>query len=211
MGDEGRKAAGRTRAVVFDVGQVLVRWDLRHLFAKLIDDAGELEWFFANVVTLDWHLEHDAGIDLGARIAERKRRFPGHAWLIDAYAARFAETIPGPVEGMPELVRQLAARSVPLFAITNFGAEFWAQFRPTEPLFDLFRDIVVSGVERLIKPDPAILELAARRFGYAPGAMLFIDDNAANVAAAERLGWQVHHFTDARRLAGDLDARGLLG
>jgi len=197
-------------AVVFDVGQVLVRWDLRHLFAKLIDDPDELDWFLANVVTEEWHLEHDAGLDLGKRLAERKRRFPGHARLIDAYATRYGETIPGPVEGMPQLVAELAARSIPLFAITNFCAEFWEEFRPTQPLFDVFRDIVVSGVERIVKPDPAIFELAAERFGHAPGEMLFVDDNAANIASAAKLGWQVHHFTSADRLARDLRARGLV-
>ncbi|MDG2003786.1 MAG: HAD family phosphatase [Novosphingobium sp.] len=204
------QTAERTTAVVFDVGKVLVEWDLRYLFAKLIDDADELDWFLANVVTPEWHFEHDAGIDLGARLVERKQLFPNHADLIDAYATRYAESIPGPVADMPALVRQLAARDIPLFAITNFGAEFWDQFRPTEPLFDLFRDIVVSGVERLIKPDPRIFTLAAGRFGLAPEEMLFIDDNAANIASAEGLGWQVHHFTGAERLAEDLQARGLI-
>ena len=197
-------------AVVFDVGQVLVRWDMRHLFAKLIDDRDELDWFLANVVTEDWHFVHDGGVDLRARIAERKALFPDHAHLIDAYATRYAETIPGPVEGMPELVRQLAGRNIPLFAITNFGAEFWDQFRPTEPMMDHFQDIVVSGVERVVKPETAIFELAARRFGHEPGEMLFIDDNRANIASAEALGWQVHHFKESIRLADDLRRRGLI-
>ncbi len=197
-------------AVVFDVGQVLVRWDMRCLFEKLIEDREELDWFLAHVVTEQWHFVHDSGVDLAARIAERKLQFPGHANLIDAYATRYSETIPGPVAGMPELVEALAARDVPLFAITNFGAEFWDQFRPTEPMLELFADIVVSGVERIIKPDPAIFELAARRFYRKPGEMLFIDDNPANIASATALGWHVHHFSDAGRLESDLRERGLL-
>lgn len=204
------QTAGHINAVVFDVGKVLVEWDLRYLFAKLIDDPEMLDWFLANVVTHEWHLEHDAGIDLDRRIVERKRCFPDHADLIDAYATRFVETIPGPIEGTPALVCQLAARDIPLFAITNFGAEFWDQFRPTEPLLDLFRDIVISGKEMVMKPDPEIFALAARRFGHAPASMLFIDDNPANIAAAEKLGWQVHLFTDANRLATDLRERGLI-
>ncbi len=99
---------------------------------------------------------------------------------------------------------------MPLYAITNFGDEFWAAFRPTEPIFGLFRDIVVSGAERLAKPDPAIFRLAERRFGHAPGAMLFVDDNPANVAGAQGCGWHAHLFAGAAGLEAEFKARGLL-
>lgn len=197
-------------AVVFDVGRVLVQWNLRALFGKLIADRDELDWFLGNVVTEEWHFQHDEGRPLGEMLPERKAQFPQYAHLLDAYATRFIETIPGPVPGSVALVERLAAKGVPLYAITNFGAEFWDQFRPTFPPLDHMRDIVVSGVEKLAKPDAAIFDLAARRFDHAPSAMLFVDDNAANVAAAELLGWQVHHFRDASALEADLEARGLI-
>jgi 2-haloacid dehalogenase len=136
-------------------------------------------------------------------VAERTALYPDHADLIRAYATRFNETIPGPVPGTHAIARTLAERGIPLFAITNFGDEFWAQFRPTAPIFDLFEDIVVSGVEKIAKPDPRLFELAAIRFGRAPADMLFIDDNPANIAAAKALGWQVHHFRHAEGLARD--------
>lgn len=198
-------------AVVFDVGKVLFDWDLRHLYAKLIDDRDELEWFVTNVVTVEWHFQHDAGRALADMEAERSAEFPDHAHLIRAYTTRFNESIPGPIPGSLELVETLDRQGIPLYAITNFGAEFWDQFRPTQPVFDRFRDIVVSGVEKLVKPDPAIYALAASRFGHAPEAMLFIDDNAENVAAARAGGWHAHHFTDAATLAADLRGRGLIG
>ena len=207
----GDSAPAEIRAVVFDVGRVLVQWDMRHLFARLIDDPARLDWFMAHVVTEEWHFEHDAGSDLAEMVAARKAQFPGHDDLIDAYATRFLDTIPGNVPGSHEIVRELAARCVPLFAITNFASSFWSEFRASQPLFDLFGDIVVSGDVKLVKPDPEIFELASRRFGHRPGSMLFVDDNAANVAAARTLGWQVHHFTDAARLRADLLKRGLLG
>ena len=134
-------------AVVFDVGKVLFEWDLRHLFAKLITDKDELEYFVAHVVTPEWHFQHDAGRALGDMVAERVAEFPKYADWIAAYASRFNETIPGPVSGSLEIVEELAERDVPLFAITNFGAEFWDGFRPTQPIFDRFQDIIVSGVE----------------------------------------------------------------
>ena len=198
-------------AVVFDVGRVLVEWDLRVLLRRLYPSEAEAQWAFDNVVTETWHFQHDCGRELADMVAERKAEFPGHAHAIDAYASRFNETIPGLVPGTPELVERLAARGVPLYAITNFGAEFWKGYRPTERLFDHFRDIVVSGVEKLAKPDPAIYFLAERRFGHSASAMLFVDDNLANIEAARACGWQVHHFIDAARLEADLAQRGLLG
>ena len=197
-------------AVVFDVGRVLYRWDLRILFEQLIEDEERLEFLLSEVVTEQWHFQHDAGRPLGDMVPERQAQFPDYADALDAYRTRFNETIPGPVPGSLEIVRELHERDVPLYAITNFGAEFWDGFRPTAPIFDLFREIVVSGKERIAKPDDRIFALAARRFGHDPDKMLFIDDNAANIAAARALGWQVHHFLDASRLRNDLKARGLL-
>ncbi len=198
------------RAVIFDVGNVLFFWSLRVLFEKLIADPQELEWFLSNVVTEHWHFQHDAGRPLADMVAERKSGFPDHAHLIDAYASRFNETIHTPVPGIADIVDELAARNVSIFGITNFGAEFWAGFRPTKPVFDHFIDIVVSGEEKLVKPDPAIYALALRRFRLAPGEGLFIDDRVENVEAGAANGFVGHHFSDAATLRTDLQQRGLL-
>ncbi len=196
--------------VVFDVGKVLFEWDLRYLFAKLIADGDELEFFVTHVVTPEWHFQHDAGRALDDMVAERITEFPEYAKLIAVYANRFNETIPGPVTGSLEIVQELAESGVPLFAITNFGAEFWEGFRPTQPIFDLFQDIIVSGVEKLVKPDPAIYALALQRFGIRPGQAIFIDDNHANVISARENGFATHHFRDAASLRAELVALNLL-
>ena len=197
--------------VVFDVGRVLFQWDLRHLFAKLIDDPQELDWFLGNVVTEQWHFQHDEGRPLAEMTDERCAEFPEYAELINAYTKRFLESIPAPVPGSLEIVRELSQGGVPLFAITNFGAEFWDMFRPTQPIFDLFGDIIVSGVEKMVKPDPAIYALASRRFGLKPGEAIFIDDNLDNVVSARANGFVAHHFTDAETLRSELFNAGLLG
>lgn len=202
----------RASVVVFDIGRVLVQWRIGALYEKLIDDPERLDWFLTHVVSEAWHAQHDAGVPLAEMIAELSARHPAERALIEAYGQRWLETVPGDVAGMHDLVRALAARGVPLYAITNFGVDTWGLFRPTYPILDHMRDIVVSGHERLVKPDPAIFELAARRFGHAPAEMVFIDDNAANVATARALGWHTHHFLgDAGALASDLRGHGLLG
>ena len=199
------------RAVVFDVGKVLYDWNLRYLFEKLIDDPQELDHFLATVVTDQWHFQADAGRPLAEMVPELKAQFPQHAALIDAYRDRFEETLPHPIPGTHELVRRLAARDVPLYALTNFGAEFWSRSRRHWPIFDLFADVVVSGEERVAKPDPAIFAIAERRFGHAPGELFFTDDNPANVAAAQAYGWHAHLFEGASALEEELVRLGLLG
>lgn len=197
-------------AVVFDVGRVLYQWDLAVLLRKVEPDPARLEFLLNEVVTEAWHFQHDEGRELDDMVAERIAQYPDHAAAIRAYATRFNESIPGPVAGSHELVERLERRGIPLFAITNFGHELWAGFRPTAPIFDRFEDIVVSGTEKLAKPDPAIFALAERRFRVPAAAMLFIDDNASNIAAARQSGWQVHYFVDAPTLAADLERRGLI-
>lgn len=197
-------------AVVFDVGRVLYQWDLAVLLRKVEPDPARLEFLLNEVVTEAWHFQHDEGRELDDMVAERIAQYPDHAAAIRAYATRFNESIPGPVAGSHELVERLERRGIPLFAITNFGHELWAGFRPTAPIFDRFEDIVVSGTEKVAKPDPAIFAIAERRFRVPAAAMLFIDDNASNIAAARQSGWQVHHFVDAPTLAADLERRGLI-
>lgn len=198
------------KAVVFDVGRVLFQWQLRALFEKLIEDERELEWFLANVVSEEWHFQHDRGTPLATMLPARMAEFPDHALLIAAYAARFAETVPGPVEGTHDLVRRLKARQVPLFCLTNFGDELFRAFRAEHDIFNLFDDIVVSGTERIAKPDARIYEITEQRTGRSGSALFFTDDNPANVAAARARGWEAHLFTDAGALEMQLKAAELL-
>lgn len=197
-------------AVVFDVGNVLYHWDPAALYAALIDDPAELSWFLANVVTPTWHFQHDAGRSFAETSAELRAQFPHYHALIDAWGPRFDETITGPVAGMIELVDALDAAAIPLFAITNFSAEFWAPFRTKRAdVFDRFQDVIVSGDEKLMKPDPAIYHRALARFNLKPGEALFIDDRLENVLAAEANGFIGHHFTDYQSLKPTLASLGL--
>jgi 2-haloacid dehalogenase len=198
------------RGVVFDVGNVLFTWDPRLLYERLIEDDRALDAFLRDVVTRDWHFQHDAGRPFAETSAELIAEYPQHAELIAAWGPRFNESVGPPVDGMIPLVEELDAAGVPLFAITNFSGEFWGPFRDTQPVFDRFRDVIVSGAERLVKPDAAIYELALKRFGMPADALIFIDDSARNVAGAEAIGIRGHLFRDAATLRTELTALSLL-
>jgi len=199
-----------TKAVVFDVGRVLFDWQLGALFKKVIEDTAELDWFLANVITEEWHFQHDRGRPLGEMVPERIAEFPQYEAMIFAYQDRFNETVTGPVDGVHDLVHSLDRASVPLYCLTNFGHEFWEGFHPTEPIFNLFEDIIVSGTEKVAKPEPRIYEIVEERAGRTGSDLFFTDDNPANVEAARKRGWDAHLFTDAGALEAQLKNSGFL-
>lgn len=202
---------GGATAVIFDVGNVLYGWDPDAFLAQQIPDDSERLRFVEDSGLYEWHDALDGGRAFDEAARELSETFPAYAEVIAAWGARFGETIKHPVPGMPELVAKLDARGVPLFGITNFSADFWPPFRAREAaFFDRFRDIVVSGDEKLLKPDPAIYWLALDRFGLRPEEALFIDDRQINVDGAEAIGIRSHLFTGADGLRARLQAEGLL-
>ena len=197
--------------VIFDVGKVLVEWDIRLLYRKLIADPAELDWFVTHVVTPEWHFQHDAGRPFAETRAELIAAYPAYADLIRAFGPRFGETLGDILPGMRALVGDLAARGVPRYAITNCSAEFWPAFEAREAaLFAPFRGILVSGREHLAKPDATIYRLALERFGLKAEQCLFIDDRADNVAGADAVGMVGYQFEGADALRAELERWGLL-
>jgi 2-haloacid dehalogenase len=198
-------------AVVFDVGNVLYGWDPESFLVRQIaDDEARLQ-FIEDTDLYGWHETLDGGRPFDEAAAELSETFPAYADLISAWGERFGETITDPIPGVHAIVEALDARNVPLFAITNFSADFWRPFRAREDaFFSRFRDIVVSGEEKLLKPDPAIYFRALDRFGLKPAEALFVDDRAINVEGARAVGMQAHLFTTAEDLRARLETDGLL-
>ncbi|HYJ52684.1 MAG TPA: HAD family phosphatase [Allosphingosinicella sp.] len=198
-------------AVVFDVGNVLYGWDPdSFLVRQIADDEARLR-FVEETDLYSWHESLDGGRPYDEAAAELNEKFPHYAEVIAAWSDRFGETITGPVPGSHEIVEALDARGVPLFAITNFSADFWPPFHAGEKaFFDRFRDIVVSGEVKLLKPDPAIYWLALDRFRLRPAEALLVDDRAINVEGALAVGMQAHLFTGADDLRRRLETEGLL-
>jgi 2-haloacid dehalogenase len=199
------------RAVIFDVGNVLYGWDPESfLVRQIVDDEARLR-FIEDTNLYAWHDTLDGGRPFDAAAAELSETFPAYAELIAAWGSRFGETITDPVPGVHEIVAELDKNGVPLFAITNFSADFWPPFAKREnAFFSRFRDIVVSGEEKLMKPDPAIYYRALDRFRLPAGDALFIDDRQINVDGALAVGMRAHLFTTAEDLRARLVDEGLL-
>ena len=198
-------------AVIFDVGNVLIRWDVYRLYRDLLPDDTAIDAFLDEVGFHDWNRGLDAGADWDESVAALSARHPGHADRIAAFRDRWHDTVPGAIDGSVAILAELAAAGTPLYAITNFAAPRWDETVARFPFLASFRDVVVSGRERLTKPDPAIFRLLLDRNALDPAAAVFVDDSAANIAAAAALGLDAIRFTDPAALRRDLEARGLLG
>jgi 2-haloacid dehalogenase len=198
-------------AVIFDCGNVLYGWDPdSFLVRQIADDEARLR-FIEDIDLYAWHETLDGGRPFAEASAELTEKFPAYAALIAAWGDRFGETITDPVPGVHAIVEELDSRGVPLFLITNFSADFWKPFHDREKaFFSRFREIVVSGEEKLLKPDPALYYRALDRFRLNPAEAIFIDDRQINVEGAEAVGMIGHLFTDAADLRRRLQAEGLL-
>ena len=199
-----------TKAVVFDLGGVLIDWDPRYLYRKLLADEAAVEEFLATVCTPEWNAELDRGRPFAEGVAELVERHPEHAAAIAAYHERWPEMLAGDLPGTVEVLAELRAAGVPLYALTNWSAETFAITRGRFEWLDWFDALLVSGEERMTKPDPAFFRLLLDRFGLDPGATVFVDDSEANVAAARELGIDAVRFTGPDRLRRELSARRIL-
>jgi 2-haloacid dehalogenase/putative hydrolase of the HAD superfamily len=199
-----------TTAVLWDLGNVLVRWDPRTLYSKIFDDAAACDRFLASVCTMDWHVRHDLGVTFAENRAALVARHPEHAPHIEAWESRWWEMFSGVVPETEAAIEALAVRDVPQFALSNMSAEVIDGVLAMSPASRWYQGLVISAECGLIKPDPAIFRLACERFDRAPCDFLFIDDSAANIATARALGFDTHHFADPAALAPARAARGLI-
>lgn len=195
--------------VVFDIGNVLIRWDPTILYARLVPDPALRAWFLAEVCSPAWNLELDRGTPFAEGIAERIARNPDWADEIRAWSTHWHEMVPGPIEGTVALLEGLRAAGVPCWAITNFSTEKFAECLVRFPFLRGFRDTVVSAHERLVKPDPAIYRVLLDRNHLDPASCLFVDDSPDNVLGARAVGMNAVVFTSPQRFAADLAAHGI--
>jgi 2-haloacid dehalogenase len=195
--------------VVFDLGGVLIDWNPRHLYRSLFaGDEAAMEHFLAEVCSPEWNLQQDAGRTWAEATALLRAEHPDQAALIDAYHLRWAEMMAGHIAGTVAILRALHDAGTPLYALTNWSQETFPHAEARFEFLKLFRGIVVSGAERVVKPDPAIYRLLLDRFGLDAGRCVYIDDVARNAYAATSLGFHGIHFTGPEALAEELRTLG---
>jgi 2-haloacid dehalogenase len=196
--------------VVFDLGGVLIDWDPRHLYRQLFSDPQEMEVFLRDVVSPDWNAAQDSGRTWAEATAELLAKHPDHEDMIRAYSDRWAEMLAGPIAGTVDILREVRGLGLRVYALTNWSAETFPRARGMFPFLDWFEGIMVSGDERIKKPDPEIWHRLISRYRIEPTQAVYVDDMPHNTEIAAGLGFHVIRFESAAQLRGRLVELGVL-
>jgi len=197
--------------VIFDFGGVLIDWNPRYLYRKLFgDDEAAMEAFLAEVTTPEWNLQQDAGRSWDEAVRLLTEEHPTKAELIAAYQHRWEETLGGAIDDSLHILRELKEAGHPLYGLTNWSQETFPVAIERFDFLALFDGIVVSGQEGMVKPDPKLYQTLLERYDIDPTRAVFIDDNKANVVAAEALGIHGIHFQTPAQLRAELVELGFL-
>ena len=199
----------RYDAVIFDLGGVVLDWEPERAFEQVLP-ADDVPALIERIGFHAWNSANDSGRDFAQAEQELIRRFPADAAAILAYRKHFTVSLTGMVPGTSAVIAELNRAGVPIVALTNWSGETFPTARDRFGILNRFAEIVVSGDERLAKPDPEIFAVACTRAGLEPGRTVFIDDSPANVEAADRFGLHALLFNGADQLRGQLESQGLL-
>lgn len=196
-------------AVVFDIGNVLIEWQPERHYDRVIGEARRREMFAA----VDLHAMND-GVDRGehfpTKVAECAAAYPAFKAEIQRWHDDWLEMASPEIPHSVRLLRALRAKGIPVFALSNFGIETFALARDVYPFLSEFDRSYISGHMGVIKPDPTIYRMLEEDCGIYPDRLIFADDRADNIAAAEARGWKTHLFTGPEGWAARLVAEGLL-
>lgn len=199
----------KIKTVVFDIGGVLIDWNPRHLYRKVFENEEEMEWFLANICTYEWNLQQDGGKLFSVATAELQEKYPEYSDKIGLYYGRWEEMLNGEIKGTVEIFRRLKSARMPLYALSNWSHEAFPIAYRKYDFMKEFDGLVVSGYEKLLKPDHAIYRVLMQRYSVRPEEAVYVDDNKPNADAAAELGFHAVHFSSPEQLRTELRSLGL--
>jgi 2-haloacid dehalogenase len=206
----GIVAKNNLAGAIFDLGGVVIDWNPAYVFRDMfVGDEARMEIFFRDVCPLSWNAKQDAGYPIARATEDRVALFPAWEKEIRAYYGRWIEMVGDPIPGTYELMLALKSAGYPLYALSNWSAETFPLVRNKVPAFALFEKIFLSGEYRLIKPDPRFYEAVLAEIPIPRERLVFIDDNADNVAGAKNVWLKAVRFSGAEKLRADLEAMGV--
>ena len=188
--------------IIFDLGRVLVKFNVRNLFRKIITTEEEIDYFLQNICTWEWHIQQDLVQDTSQASAPLVQQFPKYQEAIEAFYGRFLEMIEGTYEKNVKLAMDLKQKGYPIYVLSNFPGDQYDKYEKHNSFLQIFDDKIISGHVGLAKPDIKIYQLAIDKFHLTPERSLFIDDKIENIEGAKQLGIQTIHLQNPDELPG---------
>ncbi len=199
----------KIKNIIFDFGGVLIDWNPVYLYSKEFENKSEMNYFLENICTPEWNIQQDAGRSLAQATETLQKKHPEHKELIGYYYGRWEEMLGGLISENERVLKMLKP-NYPIYGLTNWSAETITIAYEKHDFFQLLDGIVVSGDEKLIKPDPKLYQVLLDRYNLVASESLFIDDNIYNVEAAREIGFKTIHFTEKVDLEMEVKEMGLI-
>ena len=197
--------------VIFDLGGVLIDWEPHRLFRKIFSDEKEMEYFLQNICTPDWNVQQDKGRPLADATQILLDQYPKYTSEIQAFYGRWEEMLGGAIQPTVDILEELVnAKTHRIYALTNWSAETFPVALRDYSFLQLFEGILVSGDEKMIKPERAIYDLICTRYEINPATAVFIDDSLKNIKGCEDYGMKGIHFQSGEQLRKELEELGVL-
>jgi 2-haloacid dehalogenase len=197
--------------IIFDLGNVLIEWNPRHLYRKILKDEEEVNWFLENICTSEWNDQQDSGRSFEEATVALVAKHPEWEVAIRAWYDRWQETIPGDIKESVAILETLKqSKRYKLYALTNWSAETFPWALANFSFLHWFDGIVVSGIEKTRKPFPEIFQILFNRYQVEPSRALFIDDNASNIVGGNAVALNTILFHTPSQLRAELERRKIL-
>jgi len=196
--------------IIFDLGGVLVDWNPKYLYRKIFADLDEMDYFLMHVCSPDWNEEQDAGRDFEEAIRVLSKQFPNYHKQIAAFYERWTEMLNGSITQTVDILTELYHHEINLYALTNWSHQTFHHAVERYEFLDFFIDIVVSGIEKVRKPDHKVFQILLDRNKLKSSDCLFIDDSKRNIVAARKMGFETIHFESPKQLRLELIEKGYL-
>ena len=181
---------------LFDLGGVFFDWDPNHFYKNVFENIEEREFFLAEVCNDQWNVQQDAGRSIAEAELELIPKFPHYEKEIKMYYKNHRKMIRGVFEESIDILKKLKDKNYDCYVLSNWSAETFAGMIDDYPFLKLFDGLLISGEDKLIKPDHAIYQLARDRFNLNPEETVFIDDKLENIQAAQEMNFKTIHLTD---------------
>ena len=189
---------------LFDLGGVFFDWHPKYFYKSIFSSEKEMNYFLTYICNDEWNIKQDAGKLIKDAENELIQKFPQYSKEIKMYYANHRKMIRKIYQSSVDKLLELKSLNYLCYVLSNWSAETFVGMKDDYPFLNEFDDLLISGENKLKKPDLAIYELAISKFKLVPEKTVFIDDNLENITVAKKLNFKTIHLIDPNKIKEEI-------